>query len=279
MWALRIAHESSLYSDSRGNSFVTLTYRDKETCTKEEKAKGLFIPGTRSLDKTHFQKFMKRLRKRETGHRIKYYQCGEYGSQCEHGFDLNRQKCPLCNVGRPHHHAILFNQRFDDLEPYAVQKGVTRYTSKTLSDLWGYGFVDVGEVTIQSAGYVARYIMKKINGVQAEDHYKRITESGEIVKLEPEYSTMSNGIGKDWYEKYKTDCWPEDEVPAPGRDPVKKVPRYYEEMLKGEDPELHQKIKNLRQKFRRENAAEYTPERLQSKYRVKKAQISSLTRE
>jgi hypothetical protein len=45
-----------------------------------------------------------------------------------------------------------------------------------------------------------------------------------------------------------------------------------------EDPLALEEIKALRQKYRNENAAEYSADRLMSKYKVKKAQIETLKR-
>lgn len=278
MWAMRICHEASLHSDHNGSVFVTLTYRDAAAATPDQVRNGQHIPDSWSLQKRDFQLFMKRLRKARPGEKLRYYHCGEYGNRCRHGIDLERVGCPLCNVGRPHYHAIIFNCAFPDAEPYAVQRGVTRKTSSELESLWGNGFVDVGDVSMQSAAYVARYVMKKITGVQAEEHYSRTTEQGEIIRLEPEYSTMSNGIGADWYAKYKADVFPSDEVPVPGQGVYKKVPRYYDEMLRAEDEQEFEEIKLQRQQFRMENMHEYTPERLIQKYKVKKAQVGQLSR-
>lgn len=47
-WALRCVHEASLHEE---NCFITLTYNPEH------------LPKSNSLDKSHFQKFMKRLRK------------------------------------------------------------------------------------------------------------------------------------------------------------------------------------------------------------------------
>lgn len=266
MWAMRIVHESSLYQHTNGNCFVTLTYDPEK------------IPEDWSLHKDHFQKFMKRLRKAHPNQKIKYYHAGEYGSICKHGFDLERQKCPLCNVGRPHYHACLFNISFDDLEIYKTQSGRSYYTSQKLEAIWKYGFVDVGKLEYQSAAYVARYILKKVNGVNQKDHYQRIEPSGEITPLEPEYSTMSNGIGKEWYKKYRADVYPSDETPVPGQGVIKGTPRYYEQMLKEEDPETHEMIKEKRQAYKRENWEDFEPGRLMSKYKIKKAQTTQLSR-
>lgn len=282
MWASRIVHEASMHGDGVLNAFVTLTYRDIEECeTIEQREHGHFLPSDRSLHKDHFQKFMKRLRKNYPG-KLRYYHAGEYGSICEHGIDLSLVKCPLCNVGRPHYHAIIFGIDFPpgDLEVYSEDReGRPRHTSKLLSDTWKSGFVDVSPVNFQTAAYVARYIMKKITGDMAQHHYTRITIDGEVQQLEPEYSTMSKGIGSDWYEKYRKDLWPSDEVPVSDGKIIKKVPRFYEEKLKAEDPGLHEEVKRLRQQFRKDNLEEYTAERLWSKYQVKKAQTNLLTRD
>lgn len=287
---MRIVHEAGLHEDRNGSSFVTLTYRDKEIATAEQREKGLHIRDDWSLDspnlhppksgRSHFQRFMKRLRKSRPGDGIKFYQCGEYGNKCKHGINLDLVGCPMCNCGRPHHHAILFNTWFQDLEPYAVQNGITRYTSPELERLWGCGFVDVGKVTFESAAYCARYIMKKVTGKEdkVSAHYTSIDIDGVMTQIEPEYSSMSNGIGKEWYQRYKDDFFPSDEVPLPGTGVIKKVPRYYEEMLKVEDEATHQEVKRKRMEFREENDHEYTRERLMDKYKVKQAQVGMLKR-
>ena len=61
---------------------------------------------------------------------------------------------------------------------------------------------------MESAAYVARYIMKKQykdpkNVKRYEDHYETVnTETGEIFQKKPEYSTMSRNIGREWFKKY-----------------------------------------------------------------------------
>ena len=279
-WAMRIVHEASMHEFDHGNCFVTLTYRDPIECTPEQLEKKQYVPEDWSLHKSHFQKFMKRLRKRFP-QKIRYFHCGEYGARCKHGLDLEKVGCPLCNVGRPHYHACLFNVSFADLEAYgASHDGSLRYTSKMLEDIWGYGFVDVGELNFESAAYVSRYCLKKVTGVRAAEHYMSIDLDGVASWVEREYVTMSRrpGIGRDWYEKYKDDVFPSDEVPVPGSGVFKKVPRYYEEIFKCEDPLSLEEIKEVRQKFREEHGDEYTPERLMAKYKVKKAQTQLLRR-
>jgi len=80
---------------SRTFHFVTLTYGDPPPITPS---------GFMTLDKSHLQKFFKRLRKYEKLQKgqkseIKYYAVGEYGTKNQ----------------RPHYHAILFNSTSDDI--------------------------------------------------------------------------------------------------------------------------------------------------------------------
>ncbi len=278
IWAMRITHEASLHDNTNGNSFITLTYdndhlpKDASLSVAKRDEKG------KQIQQSHFQAFMKRLRKNNPNQKIKYYHAGEYGSTCRHGFDLEAQTCPLCHLGRPHYHACLFNKNFSDKQPYSQNYGTTRYTSAELQETWKHGFVDVGKLEYQSAAYVARYIMKKITGDQAKNHYENITDDGEIIPVEPEYSTMSNGIGYAWYQQFKGDCYPSDEIPVPGTGVIKKAPRFYDKILEQENPQLHAEVKANREKFRKMHEEEYSPERLMSKYKVKKAQIKNLSR-
>lgn len=290
MWAARIVHESSMPENRNGNCFVTLTYRPYELSTQQQRKEKLHIPYDwnlsvpvrndegKQIKQSHFQGFMKRLRKEYSDRKIKFFMCGEYGNICKHGINLQIAKCPMCNLGRPHYHACLFNVSFDDIEPYATQQGQTRFTSRKLENLWKYGFVDVGGLEYQSAAYVARYCLKKVTGVNAEDHYQYMDPAGDIHQMNPEFATMSNGVGKTWFEKYRTDCFPSDEMPVPGTGVIKKVPRYYQELEEAENPELIEEVKANRERYRMENAEEYSPERLMAKYNVKKAQVALLKR-
>ncbi len=268
MWAMRIVHESSLYDDSGGNCFVTLTYSDE--C----------VPDDWSLHRSHFVKFMKRLRKAFEPERIRFFMCGEYGSVCKHGIDLDRVVCPLCNVGRPHYYVCLFNVSFPDVVAYGSRDGHLRFTSEFLERIWKYGFVDVGELNFESAAYVARYILKKVNGVNADEHYMCIDLDGVCCFLEHEYCTMSRrpGLGRDWFSKYSSDVFPSDEVPVPGSGVFRGVPRYYEELFKCSDPLSFEDIKRVRLEFIKAHGEEFTPARLMDKYKVKKAEVSLLSR-
>lgn len=205
-WAVRCLHEASLHDQ---NCFVTLTYNDEN------------LPAHGSLNKRDFVLFMKRLRKR-FGDGIRFFQCGEYGEL----------------LSRPHHHAIFFGLDFVDKLLYSSAFDTKLYYSETLTSIWGKGFTTIGDVTFDSAAYVARYIMKKINGPYSDLHYK-----GRL----PEYITMSRrpGIGRDWYEKFKDDLYNHDKcVVRPNF--ICKPPKYYDYLFDINNPEQMKSIKSKR---------------------------------
>ncbi len=216
-WAMRCVHEASLYEE---NAFITLTYDDAH------------LPRTGSLDKTAFPKFMKRLRKHACGERIRYYHAGEYGD----------------SFGRPHYHALLFGYDFADKRTWSERSGLPVWRSATLERLWPMGQSEVGSVTFESAAYVARYCLKKINGKKSEEYYTVTLETGEVVQVQPEYATMSRrpGIGSKWYEDFKCEVYPADSVVVRGK--LMKPPRFYDGQFEIEDPEAMAAVKRARKK-------------------------------
>jgi len=261
MWAIRIVHESSLYLDQQGNCFVTLTYRDRDECTDEQFRSGHYIPDDYSLRPSDVSKFIRRLRK-SVNHKIRYFYCGEYGDENQ----------------RPHYHICLFNHSFDDQQLFKDDEGFYLYTSPSLEKLWPYGFSTVAELNYQTAAYTARYSLKKITGKMADEHYLRCDEHGEAYWLLPEYIRMSTGnrkkpcgLGIGFYEKYQEDIFPSDEVPVPGKGVIRKVPRYYQNVLESRDPATLELVKSLRQQFIRAHGDDFTPERLRDKYKCAQA--------
>lgn len=253
-WAIRMMHEAAMHRD---NSFVTLTYNEEH------------LPYPPSLDVSHFQLFMKRLRKKYPDKRIRYYHCGEYG---------NSEFEPL---GRPHYHAILFGVRFEDEKLFTERQGCKLYTSEILQNLWFKGFATVGNVTWESAAYVARYVTKKMTGDKADHHYWKMDErTGEVLPVSPEYSTMSRrpGIGSDWFKKYTGDVFPHDACIHPTKKVEQKVPRYYSKLYEADSPEEFKKIRSERIKKAKKKASDNTPERLAVREFVKHDQVSRLKR-
>ena len=197
-WAVRISNEASLYDQ---NCFITLTYAPE------------YLPEGGSLVLEHFQKFLKRLRKKY-GKSIRFFHCGEYGEQ----------------LGRPHYHACILNFDFPDKYHYrTTARGDRIFRSPSLEQLWPFGNSEIGTVTFESAAYVARYCTKKVTGSLAENHYSRLdAETGEIIQLKPEYVTMSRrpGIGAPWLEKFSRDVYNHDLMVSRGH--VMRPPRFYD---------------------------------------------------
>jgi len=246
-WAVRCMHEASLHPV---NSFLTLTYDDDH------------LPEDRSLNKTHFPSFMKRLRKAYPQFRISYYHVGEYGEQ----------------TLRPHYHALLFGFAFLDQVRYSGEGENALYTSKTLDRLWGHGECKIGALTFQSAAYCARYAMKKRRGLGKEEAYLRVnTRTGELHQVEPEFATMSlrPALARRWFDQFNGDVYPDDFVIVDGK--KQKPPRYYDKLLAAEERE---RVKAERQAFaeRPRVAANNTPERRAVREQVKIAQTSTLRR-
>lgn len=243
-WAIRCVHEASLHDE---NCFVTLTYDDSN------------VPDSGSLNRRHIQLFLKRLRKKFTGKKIRFYCCGEYGEL----------------LTRPHYHLILFGFDFEDKVLWSVRDGVRLYRSEILEKLWTYGYSTIGNVTYESAAYVARYCLKKRNGEKKGEYYKG---------LEQEFSTMSRrpGIARDWFEKFKGDVFPHDYVVI-SKGIKCKPPRYYDNIYDVIDRDEMQKIKQLRHKYLSGCAplipdGEDSVDRLEVKEKVQKSKLTLLKR-
>jgi len=229
------------------------------------------LPLGGTLVKSHFQKFMKRLRNNLKHKKIRFYHCGEYGEE-----DIGKPQLES-RLGRPHYHACIFNHQFDDLELFEKKKTGNIYTSEKLSEIWGKGFCTSMDLTLKSAGYVARYITKKINGDLKDEHYQKICAiTGEIYPVQQEYATMSRkpGIAHEWYQKYKKDVFPSDDVIVLSSNSYHHVPtpKYYDTQLEKEDPTLYERIKSERQEFAELHIKDNTLKRLKVREVCKKAQ-------
>lgn len=205
-WAARCMHEASLYDD---NIFVTLTYDDAH------------LPPDGSLNHEHFQLFIKKLRKHSVakrGRSFKFLMSGEYGAITD----------------RPHYHAILFDFDFMDKRYFrTTPKGHKIFKSETLDKIWGNGLTEYGSVTHDSAAYVAKYCVKKLTGEQGDARYNYSDLDGNLVCRRPEYGMRSNGLGKSWIKRFKSDVLVGDTVFAKDGRQIK-PPRYYDKVLKEE---------------------------------------------
>lgn len=253
-------HEAQLHSEC---CFLTLTYnRDN-------------LPTWSTLVPEHLQLFLKRFRRAIAPTRISFLASGEYGGQ----------------LGRPHYHAIIFGYDFRDKKFLKDGTGGLGrlYTSELLEKLWGHGYCTTGELSFESASYVARYSLKKVTGTEAPGWYTRLDpETGELVDIEQEFLRMSRrpAIAKNWFNKYGQEVFPHDEVIVRGHQ--QKPPRYYLKLQQqlevgpcapGDTP-ISARVKAERRRTISSRAAriERGPERLRVKEKVKLAQLQSLKR-
>lgn len=198
-WAVRCVLESLSHDH---NSFVTLTYN--ESCVPNK------------LVKKDLSNFIKRLRSAHPGLEIRFFGCGEYGS-------VN---------GRPHYHAIIFGYDFPDKQGFSGVGFSSLYRSPELEKLWPYGISSIGEVSLESCAYVARYSMKKTKGNKGD-----------------EFLLMSRrpGLAKDWFLDHQEMIYLSDHIYGNfGKyRHVASVPRYFDKLAEQYGQDLT-KIKEAR---------------------------------
>lgn len=220
-WAVRLMHEAELHSVS---SFLTLTYSDDE------------LPPDNSLRVDDFQKFMKRLRRGSSGP-LRFFHCGEYGDE---------------NL-RPHYHVCLFGEDFsvDRVFEKKTRRGDSLYSSPRLSEVWGLGHAWIGDLTFESAAYVACYCLKKVSGSKSWTDKKGVfhpSKDEHYGARKPEYTTMSKkpGIGANWLEAGNNlfETYRDDSVVMRGKEMM--PPPYYDKLLERVDPALFERVKRER---------------------------------
>ncbi len=229
-WANRCMLELQ-YHDSA--YFVTLTYDDfhvpKSYYPDPETGEA---HTSLTLCKRDFQLWMKRLRKKFSDDKIRFFACGEYGGETK----------------RPHYHAIVFGLHLSDLVKYkTVREGdsyYTYYNSDSIQDTWPNGFVVVGEVTWESCAYVARYVTKKLTGLQSEFYEK--------FNLVPEFSDMSRrpGIARQYYDDHGKEIYDNAYInlstPKGGR--KFKPPHYFDRLFDIDCPGSLDELKERRKR-------------------------------
>lgn len=234
-WANRCMLELQYHKSAY---FITLTYDDihvprsfyGDPETGEAKL-------SLTLRKRDFQLFMKRLRKRFPDSQLRFFAAGEYGSK----------------TFRPHYHAIIFGLELPDLKVYKQSNGFVYYNSQILQDAWSIvtpagreplGFAVAANVTWETCAYTARYVMKKLNGAEAQFYTD--------FNLEPEFSLMSRkpGIARQYYDEHMNDIYKHDEIlistDKGGR--KFKPPRYYDALFDLDQPDQLAEIKEARQR-------------------------------
>ena len=234
-WAIRVMHEAQM---SDQNSFLTLTYNDKEADK---------LPFQSGLDVTHWQKFAKRLRHHG---KFRFLACGEYTEK-----------------GRAHFHAAVLSHSFaHDRYPWKrTKQGHWLYRSPTLESLWKHGYSWIGSLSFDSAAYVAGYVTKKVIGAQQDqdylNKYLRVDKyTGEVGYVRREFAIMSRnpGLGKPFFDEFHHDLYPRDYCVINGA--KVQVPRYYDSWLQRTNPYMYWYIKNKR----KDRAYDLEPEVLEA---------------
>lgn len=213
-WATRLMLEKKSWTN---RYFITLTYDDDKAhwIPIVDESNGEIHDQT-TLNKKDWQDFMKRWTGAKRSNwkcgKRKYFATGEYGEVS----------------GRAHMHRIIFQKNpIPDLKFYKYTRDhLPLFTSELLDKKWGKGMCFIGEVTLESRGYVARYIMKKQKGEGAEI-YDRL-------QIEPEFVCMSNGIGMAYFEENYEAIYENDQIILPSyKGEAKKLrpPRRYDEAI------------------------------------------------
>ena len=152
------------------------------------------------------------------------------------------------------------------------------YTSALLSELWPYGFNVIGEVTLESCAYVARYVVDKITGEKANAHYQVITETGVVVDRVPEFTCMSRrpGIAADWYMRYGVHSHMSGDFAIMDGKRVR-MPRYYDTRYESVDGVALEMLKKRRRRKARSQRKENTPDRRRARelFHIKRIAMAS----
>lgn len=225
-WAIRLMKEKQCHDVS---SFLTLTYDSEH------------LPEDGSLSKVAISAFCKRLHNRllrSRGKGIRFYYCGEYGER----------------FGRPHYHAIIFGYDFPDKKFYKYNsRGEPIYRSEFLRELWPFGLNGIGDVTFESAAYVAGYVVDKISvssqsPEELREHYSRVSADGVYYTVLPEFSGQSRrpGIGRLWFDKFSSETYRDDSVVINGM--AVRPPRYFDTLYEGIDAKRLKDLKSVRRR-------------------------------
>lgn len=186
-WSFRIEQEQKV---SQSSAFITLTY---ETTPKTQTQKP-------TLRKRDLQLYHKRLRKKlskfyGTSSPLKYYACGEYGTQTQ----------------RPHYHEILLN-----LPKFLLD-------NKTIiQESWQHGIVTVDKCEPASIRYVTNYVLKKSDIPTNNDEH-----------TEKPFSLMSKNLGLDYLTPQMIKHHKEKMFPFITKQggQLQPLPRYYMEKI------------------------------------------------
>lgn len=241
-WAIRCYLESLDWTE---NYMVTLTY-DNEHVPKGP-------TGNLTLNPKDVELFMKRLREhqeRKHNRQIRFFLAGEYGGDDEY---TDNKGVKRKGTERPHYHFIAYNLNCNDLIPFFRNEFNQQvYLCPEIAKIWGKGQVTVCECNWNTCAYVARYILKKQKGSEAEEYYN---QKGIV----PEFTRMSRspGIAKAYYDAHKEEIWKGDEIVIRKQkideryqltEEVVRVkpPKYFMQLYELEEPDMAESLKQFR---------------------------------
>lgn len=238
-WANRGFLEGQLWEQ---NWFVTLTYNEDNVPKTEEiiTSKGYSFTDDEETwggtllpkDIETFMNTLRQIMKRDYNQiGIRYMLCGEYGGTTQ----------------RPHYHIIFFNLNLP-LETFYNPRVINKeiyYQNTILERAWTKGISNISEATWNNIAYTARYITKKINGENSEEHYASLGQEHK------EFFRASNrpGIGFGYYEKNKNKIYERDQIIIKNKAGIVpcKPPKYFDRLYEKEFPEKWKEIKRQRE--------------------------------
>lgn len=165
LWTSRMMLESVKHA---GSSFVTLTYNQENVPHVGNSKRGRIlsceIPRRETLFHPDVQRFLKKLRQQVAPRKIRFFLVGEYGD----------------TTFRPHYHAAIFGLS-------AIEAGGLDGKFGLVQKSWANGHTFCGNLTPESAAYVAGYVTKKMTK----------KDDPRLNGRNPEYARMSlrPGIG------------------------------------------------------------------------------------
>lgn len=148
-WAIKLIKEGCYHTKM---CMVTMTFNPKDLIEHKEGSNVLWSKNL-VYSKNHFQKFMKRLRKRFPSGDISYFKVGEYG-------ELH---------GRAHYHLLLYGIDKNDLKCKIIGKSKKNkeiYQSNIIDDCWKLGMCTVSDVNNATIKYVCNYTLKKLKSTE-----------------------------------------------------------------------------------------------------------------
>lgn len=224
------------------NYFITLTYSPENLPTTLTPTEDGLPVEIGNLISDHLKKFMKDLRSYYDYHfnhqNIRFFGSGEYGDK----------------TYRPHFHIILFNLPIPDLKFYKKSwNGDNYYNSEILNNIWGKGHVVIGDVSYESAAYVARYVMKKQIG-GGSLHSERVNR--EFVRM-----SRMPGIGRKYFEENYKIIYRDGSITIPTVNGIRAVkpPSYFDRLYETIDPDHLEAIKVRRRSHIDEKLKYITP--------------------